>query len=110
MFAIIETIHLATLKCKIRTVDEAVSVFLGNNATLYAIAAISSEGVLATELMTGTVNGDHFYGFLRGTLIPIMQPFEFTFSDNCSVHHVSEVRQLFRSTGIFLLPYSPDLN
>ena len=33
--------------------------------------------------------------------------------DSCSVHHVSEVRQLFRSTGIvplFLPPYSPDLN
>ena len=33
--------------------------------------------------------------------------------DNCSIHHVQEVTELFASTGILLLflpPYSPDLN
>ena len=33
--------------------------------------------------------------------------------DNCSIHHVDEVLEVFRSTGIFvmfLLPYSPDYN
>ena len=69
--------------------------------------------------MTGTVNGDRFYDFLKGTLIPMMQPFyglnshSVLIMDNCSVHHVSEVRQLFRSTGIvplFLPSDSPDLN
>ena len=32
--------------------------------------------------------------------------------DNCSIHHVSEVEQLFDAVGIvlFLPPYSPDYN
>ena len=33
--------------------------------------------------------------------------------DNCSIHHVREVADLFNSAGILLLylpPYSPDLN
>ena len=74
---------------------------------------------MATELITGTVNGDCFYDFLRGTLIPLMLPFNGINShsvlimDNCAVHHASKVRQLVQSAGIvslFLPPYSPDLN
>ena len=33
--------------------------------------------------------------------------------DNCSIHHVSSVKQLFNDAGILLLflpPYSPDYN
>ena len=34
-------------------------------------------------------------------------------TDNCSVHHISEVKELLKQAGIVLLflpPYSPDLN
>ncbi len=83
-----------------------------------AISAISS-GVLATELMTGSVGGDRFYDFVRGTLLPMMRPFNGVNShsilimNNCSFHHIVEVKDLLRSAGIvvlFLPPYSPDLN
>ena len=33
--------------------------------------------------------------------------------NNCSIHHISEVKELMRQSGIvmlFLPPYSPDLN
>lgn len=49
----------------------------------------------------------------------MMQPFNGTNSHsvlimgNCSIHHVSEVRELLRTASIvsvFLPPYSPDLN
>ena len=56
--------------------------------------------VLSPEFVKGTVNGDSFYDFLRGTLIPMMQPFNGTnahsvlIMDNCSVHHMSEVKDL----------------
>ena len=92
---------------------------LARGQRINVISAISSEGVLATEFVKGTVNGDRFYDFLRGTLIPMMQPFNGTnahsvmIMDNCSVHHVSEVKDLLQSAGIaflFLPPYSPDLN
>ena len=82
------------------------------------------------ELTTGTVNADFAmpiyadFGtvnadFVRGSLIPNMHPFDGTSSksiailDNCSIHHVPEVVQLFEDAGIlviFLPPYSPDYN
>lgn len=67
----------------------------------------------------GSVNGDIFLDFLRGTLIPNMQQYDGIASrsivilDNCSIHHVTEVTELFREAGIvvfYLPPYSPDLN
>ena len=48
-----------------------------------------------------------------------MHPFDGTATksiavlDNCSIHHVSEVKREFKDAGILLLflpPYSPDLN
>ena len=42
-----------------------------------------------------------------------MNPHSILVLDNCSVHHICEVRQLLRQAGIlcwFLPPYSPDLN
>ena len=84
-----------------------------------AIAAISSQGLVALELTDGTVNGDVFYDFVRGSLIPEMRPFDgcspmsVALMDNCSIHHTQEVADLFLAAGIlliFLPPYSPDLN
>ena len=84
-----------------------------------AIAAIASSGVLTVELTKDTVNGDSFFDFIRGTLIPHMRPFDgisphsILIMDNCSVHHVNEVREVLQQAGIlvlFLPPYSPDLN
>ena len=66
----------------------------------------------------GTVDGQTF-DFLWGTLIPRMRPFNgsipnsVVIMDNCSVHHIQEVKQLLNKVGIlvlFLPPYSPDLN
>ena len=84
-----------------------------------AIAAMASDGVVAVELLKGSVNGETFADFVRGSLIPEMQPFDGQNSrsivvlDNCSIHHVLEVRELFSKAGIltiFLPPYSPDYN
>ena len=65
------------------------------------------------------MNGDTFYDFVRGNLIPNMLPFNghnphsILVMDNCSIHHVQSVVELLRNAGILLLflpPYSPDLN
>ena len=93
--------------------------FLVRGIRISALAAICSEGLLGVELTTGTFNGDKFFDFLRGTLIPNMNPFDGSSSksvivlDNCSIHHVPEVIELLEDAGIlvmFLPPYSPDLN
>ena len=57
-----------------------------------------------------------FFDFIRSSVIPCMQPFPapFHFSmDNCSIHHIQEVKDKLVQAEIFLLylpPYSPDLN
>ena len=82
-------------------------------------AAISSEGLLGVELTYNSVDSDKFFDFIRGTLIPNMQPFDGSNSksivimDNCSIHHVEPVKELLQDAGIlliFLPPYSPDYN
>ena len=84
-----------------------------------AIAAVSTQGILAVEIEAGTVNGLKFFDFLRGTLIPNMMPFDgrnptsIVVMDNCAIHHVREVVELASQVGIllFFLPcYSPDFN
>ena len=90
---------------------------LARGKRISAIAAISCDGLLEYELVTGTVNGQTFLEFVRGTLIPQMLPFDgsnkrsIAILDNCSIHHISEVVEEFRRAGIlviFLPPYSPD--
>ena len=82
-----------------------------------AIAAMTSSEVLAVELHKGNVNGEVFYDFLRGTLIPRMQTFpnrnSVLIMDNCSIHHIQDVKKLLKDYGVvllFLSPYSPDYN
>ena len=41
-----------------------------------AIAAMTASGMLAVELKTGSVNGDDFFDYVRGSLIPEMLPFD----------------------------------
>ena len=93
--------------------------FLARGKRVSAVAAICSDGLIGVELTTGSVDGDKFVDFLRGTLIPNMHPFDGTSSksivvlDNCAIHHVSEVYQLFEDAGILVLylpPYSSDMN
>lgn len=51
---------------------------LARGQRVSAIAAISCDGLLECELVTGTVNGEVFLEFVRGRLIPQMLPFDGT--------------------------------
>ena len=93
--------------------------FLVRGKRISVIAAISTGGLVAAEYFHGTVNSDTFYDFARGSLIPQMNSFDgsspnsIIIMDNCKIHHVADVIELFRSVGIlvlFLPPYSPDFN
>lgn len=82
-----------------------------------SIAAMCSEGVVDYELTDSTVNAGKFYDFVRGQLIPNMQPFpgdrSIIVMDNCTVHHTQQLKDLVESAGVLLLflpPYSPDFN
>ena len=84
-----------------------------------AVAAISSAGVLTTDIFYGAVNSNNVYDFARGSLLPHMHSYDgvapksVVIMDKCSIHHVNPVMELFQNAGIialFLPPYSPDYN
>ena len=70
---------------------------------------MTSDGILAKEVTTSSVNGDCFFDFVRGSLIPMMKPFDghspnsVLILDNCFVHNISEVTQLQTQAGIVVL-------
>ena len=91
--------------------------FLVRGTRISTIVAMGCEGVMIFEMITGTTNGETFFDFIRGSVIPCMQTFPAPGSilvmDNCSIHHIQEVKDILDQAGILLLylpPYSPDLN
>ena len=92
---------------------------LNRGNRISVITALSTDGLVAMELINGNTDADKFFDFVRGNLIPYMNSFDgsspksILVLDNCSIHRVDEVLEVFRSTGIvvmFLPPYSPDYN
>ena len=84
-----------------------------------AIAAISTRGLLALEIIRGGVDGDMFYDFVCTELLPKLIPFNGSncnsvlLLDNCSIHHVPELQQVFSDAQVlihYLPPYSSDYN
>ena len=111
--------HIRKYGYAIRGTTPVTHKLLARGQRVNVIIALSAQGVVAVDIVTGSVNGEKFFDFLRGTLIPNMMPFDSQnpnstlVMDNCSVHYVHEVLDLIRQSGILLLflpPYSPDLN
>ena len=69
--------------------------YLVRGTRISSVLAMTLSGVLTYEFHTGTIDGNKFFNFVRGNLIPNMQPFPGPHSilimDNCSIHHVDEV-------------------
>ena len=66
--------------------------------------AMGSQGVLAFDCLTSTMNGDKFFDFVRGSLIPCMQQFPAPNSmDNCSIYHVQDVKNELQAAAIMLI-------
>ena len=91
---------------------------LSRGQRISAIAALACTGIIELELIKGTVDSDMFFDFIRGRLLPQLQPFDGTtplsvvILDNCSIHHVESISEMFEECGVLLLflpPCSPDL-
>ena len=53
------------------------SIFaITSTQTISAIAAMSTNGVVAYELVQGSVNGEKFLEFIQGKLVPEMLPYD----------------------------------
>lgn len=59
------------------------------------LPALTVDGLLFSQVRTGSFDGDEFLGFLDG-LLPFMNPYPGPHSvlvlDNCGIHHVDGVR------------------
>ena len=92
--------HIRKYGYAIRGTTPVTHRLLARGQMVNAIAALSAQGVVAVDIVTGSVNGEKFFDFLRGTLIPNMMPFDSQnpnstlVMDNCSVHYVHEVLDL----------------
>lgn len=73
-----------------------------------AIAAMSMDGIVALEIVRGGVDGDAFYRFVCKYLLSKLMPFDgfnpnsVIILDNCSIHHVNEVKQVLTDCGVIV--------
>jgi hypothetical protein len=84
------------------------------------VPVVSVDGIHDIHIIEGTMNGERFEDFLRTTVLPILQPFNWTntrsvvIMDNASIHHTDGVTDLIETQAgaklLYLPPYSPDFN
>jgi transposase len=77
------------------------------------LAVIGWNGITAPQVLSGSVNGTVFYGYIEQCVLPTLQSGDILFMDNLSAHKVAGLEELIHSRGahlIYLPPYSPDFN
>jgi transposase len=85
----------------------------GHWRTLTILAALTTEGVLASMSIESPTDGDVFLAFVEQALAPRLQPGHLVILDNPAAHKVDGGRQLIEACGaslLYLPPYSPDFN
>ena len=92
-------------------VVEAIPSDYGSNYTL--MAALSLNGLEASWLLEGALNGEIFRLYLDRVLGPTLEPGDILIMDNLSSHKVAGVAELVAARGArveYLSAYSPDYN
>jgi transposase len=85
----------------------------GHWKIISTIAAMTTQGIIASASFDGATDSDLFLSFVRQGLVPVLQADQVVVMDNLAPHKHATVRELVESTGARLLllpPYSPDLN
>jgi transposase len=85
----------------------------GHWRTLTVLAALTTQGVLASMSVESPTDGDVFLAFVEHVLAPQLQPGHLVILDNLAAHKVDGVRQLIEARSasvLYLPPYSPDFN
>jgi transposase len=83
----------------------------GQHSTV--LAAVGLEGISASLVLPGAVNGTIFETYVREVLGPTLRPGNRLILDNLPAHKVAGVREAVEARGaelIYLPPYSADLN
>ena len=85
----------------------------GHWRLLTVLAALTTQGVLASMTIESPTDGDVFLAFLEQVLAPKLEPGHIVILDNLGAHKIPAVRPLIESRGaqlLYLPPYSPDFN
>ena len=96
--------------CGKRLVD---AVPQGHWKTATFIGALRCDGLTATGVLDGPVNGALFLAYVQQVLVPTLKPGDVVLMDNRRCHKVAGVREAIAAAGaslMFIPPYSPDLN
>lgn len=85
----------------------------GHWKTSTVVAALRCDGISASGVFDGAINGEAFVAFVEQVLVPTLRAGDVVIMDNLGSHKVAGVRQAIESAGanlLFLPAYSPDLN
>lgn len=94
-----------------RRVVEATPGDSGAHYTL--LAALGGQGVQASWILKGAMDGTAFEVYIEQALLPTLRLGDMVLMDNLSFHKAPRIRHLIESVGArleFLPPYSADLN
>ena len=85
----------------------------GHRPHIVWIATLTADGLGASLVVDGPMDGRVFVAFVERVLVPSLRPGQTVVLDNLSVHKNARARQLIEAAGChlrFLPPYSPDFN
>ena len=85
----------------------------GHWKTSTFIGALRCDGLTATGVFDGPVNGALFLAYVQQVLVPTLKPGDVVLMGNRRCHKVAGVREAIAAAGaslMFIPPYSPDLN
>ena len=85
----------------------------GHWKTTTFVAALRHDGLHASLVVDGAMNGAVFLAYVEQQLVQTLRPGDIVVLDNLAAHKVAGVRQAIEAVGaslVYLPPYSPDLN
>ena len=85
----------------------------GHWKTSTVVAALRCDGITATGVFDGAINGEAFLAYVEQVLVPMLKQGDVVILDNLGSHKVAGVREAIEAAGasvMFLPAYSPDLN
>jgi transposase len=85
----------------------------GHWRTLTFLAALRVDRIEAPCVIDGPINGEAFRAYVEQSLVLTLRPGDIVIMDNLGSHKSEAVRAAIRAAGargLFLPPYSPDLN
>ena len=85
----------------------------GHWKTTTFVAALRHDGLHASLVVDGAMNGAVFLAYVEQQLVQTLRPGDIVVLDNLAAHKVAGVRRAIEAAGaslVYLPPYSPDLN